>query len=444
MNYKTSDIIKRARQLADLENSSFISWNENFNLLREAYTKLYTEIINHADKSYFKTVLLSDLGKVESNDEEVNLYALPEDFYFLQGVVTDNGNTPVLRRAETESKHERRYDLINNNLAIYGRADSEVLYINYFPVPETLYLRAPNKSISLPTASAYLDVNGNRFLGFDSTGEGHNFFVYNLENGAGVTVTIAGLTSVTWGILGNKTAVIYADDTLYYINLVSQTYTTSANYAMKSNGLIYKVEVEDGVLSLYKENSASVYAEVTVELPDGYSNNSVWTCNSDMTEIYIPVSNVLYKCTVDGSEALFEVADDTSSRYMGSNLYAVSGDGAIIKNNEVLRASDDYWEFLGFSKEDERTGYGFITKNEAGEYEVMSVYSDTVLTFPNNFYFQYLAYMLAISYKAKQNADSSSLEAQAEKESFQFYNSVARDVNQDVRIKNVYARGGRW
>lgn len=38
MKYNISDIVKAAKQIADIENSDFISWNENIRLLNEAWT----------------------------------------------------------------------------------------------------------------------------------------------------------------------------------------------------------------------------------------------------------------------------------------------------------------------------------------------------------------------------------------------------------------------
>ena len=54
ITYFASDIIKKATQLADLENSNFISWNENISLLNDAYTKVYSDIINQNDLYYIK------------------------------------------------------------------------------------------------------------------------------------------------------------------------------------------------------------------------------------------------------------------------------------------------------------------------------------------------------------------------------------------------------
>ena len=41
MKLNASDIVKSARQISDLENSDFISWNENIRLLNEAWTAVH-------------------------------------------------------------------------------------------------------------------------------------------------------------------------------------------------------------------------------------------------------------------------------------------------------------------------------------------------------------------------------------------------------------------
>ena len=40
IRYNASDVIKKAKQLADLENSDFISWNESITLLNDAYQNI--------------------------------------------------------------------------------------------------------------------------------------------------------------------------------------------------------------------------------------------------------------------------------------------------------------------------------------------------------------------------------------------------------------------
>jgi hypothetical protein len=71
---------------------------------------------------------------------------------------------------------------------------------------------------------------------------------------------------------------------------------------------------------------------------------------------------------------------------------------------------------------------------------IKSVYENTELLFPSNVYYSYLAYQLAIYYKAKQNADATGLAVMASSALKTFYDTLARDTNESVRIANVYAR----
>ena len=84
MKISASDIVKSAKQIADLENSDFISWNENIRLLNEAFTAVHQKLINKGDMTFV---------------DEMNItkeQPLPENFYQVLSVL-DNYNTPVPR-----------------------------------------------------------------------------------------------------------------------------------------------------------------------------------------------------------------------------------------------------------------------------------------------------------------------------------------------------------
>ena len=85
LQFTTKDIVERARELADLQNSDFISWSENMKLLDESYKKLYQEVINVNDKYYLRTITKKDLIVAERRDREVR-YILPSDFYQLASI----------------------------------------------------------------------------------------------------------------------------------------------------------------------------------------------------------------------------------------------------------------------------------------------------------------------------------------------------------------------
>jgi hypothetical protein len=106
-----------------------------------------------------------------------------------------------------------------------------------------------------------------------------------------------------------------------------------------------------------------------------------------------------------------------------------------MRNYDLILPTEDFDVFNGVLKEDLNTGYGILTDN----YYVNGIYTDTELSFPNNFYYNYLAYKLAIYYKIKQNADPSALMISLGNAEKTFYDTLPRDENNFVRISNVYA-----
>ena len=75
ITYTSSDIIKRATQLADLENSDFISFSEKIALLNESYVKLYQILVNKGDNNFIRLI------KTNST-----IIELPPDFWQLKSV----------------------------------------------------------------------------------------------------------------------------------------------------------------------------------------------------------------------------------------------------------------------------------------------------------------------------------------------------------------------
>lgn len=126
--YKASDIIRRAMQIADLENSSFISYNEQLSLLNEAYVTLYQKAIDADTRSFVKVV--------KTNSKQ---YLMPEDFYQLKSVCLDvNGYLqPIMRRPADQNLNTLSYEMTGNTLNIYGAVTGTVR-IEYIPQPQTL------------------------------------------------------------------------------------------------------------------------------------------------------------------------------------------------------------------------------------------------------------------------------------------------------------------
>ena len=107
MTRNVSDIVKAARQVSDLENSDFISWNENIRLLNEAWTAVHQKLINKGDFTF--------VSEINITKEQ----PLPEDFYQVLSVL-DNYNTPIGRYSIGMNDSQIWYKIINNKLILNG------------------------------------------------------------------------------------------------------------------------------------------------------------------------------------------------------------------------------------------------------------------------------------------------------------------------------------
>lgn len=128
LEYKASDIIRRAKQIADLENSSFISWNEQLSLLNEAYITIYQKAIDADTRSFVKKFKTSN-----------RIIVLPNDFYQLKSVILNvNGYLqPIARRPADQNYNSLSYEMTGNTIEVYGQDWGEI-QIEYIPKPQTL------------------------------------------------------------------------------------------------------------------------------------------------------------------------------------------------------------------------------------------------------------------------------------------------------------------
>lgn len=422
------DIIQRAQQIADLENSSFTSWNENMQLLNEAYRKLYQMCIDSNDKFFLKTITLNDLHCIE-HDQNKSIYLLPDDFYSLQSIQEPTLGTTLLRKAATEPNSSQRYELINNHLYIYGM--NNVNYsVNYYPVPDTLTIKADDKNIRCPDGKI-LDVNGNKALIQVEADDTFTMMIYDWSNGKKKIIGESS-TSYDWGILGKKAAYAHFDDGFTMFDIVSGTIIeTESTIVGKKDGCVYRLdEDEDNTYSLYKENNFLLANEITLD-----STKNYFTFNDTLSDFYFADEDGIYDVTEISTDKIADTTDFSKTQYADGELYSVNEDICI--NGQVLISGEDIFEYYGISKIDDSTGYGLVVKNIDEDTLIKSCFVDTELSFPNNLYFSYAAYMLAIAYKTKQNADTSALMAAANEERAAFNLSQSRDVSCVSRIQNV-------
>lgn len=391
--YNAKDLIEQAQMLADLQNSDFISWKENMMFLDNAWADLYQQIINHGDKTFLKSFTMEE-SRVE----------LPDDFYQLQYICYTNGlnSIPINRKSKTANNNSPYYDIVGNELIIYNRNNCyRTIKVDYFPTRESITFAADDQKIE-PINDAIIDVCNRKVL--------TNNKVIDIINGTDETVTSGFMLSDS-GVVTDNTK----------------------PYFKKNNKAYYSIH-SSNVLTIYKKNGA-VYKKVEAEVVPNFPVSTV-NALTDYGIYWADTGTLKYwdfdtKVTTDFATGL--ISNKVYS--FDNNIYYETTEG-IWCNNELVIPSSDYDTFNGVLKVDMKTGYGILTDN----YVIKSVFPTTELDYPNNFYYNFLAYKLAVYYKIKQGADSTGVLGMANNALKTFYDSVQKDENEYVRIANVYAR----
>ena len=425
-NMKTSDLFKRAKQLADLEGSDFISWNEAISCINESNVGLYEKLINMGDNSFVKSY------RTTKEEEE-----LPEDFWQLKGVfLWNNGNLQTInRRADNNGTHHLSYELRNGKLYLFGNPN-EVL-VEYFPKPEKLYFKPHDVAISLDTTKEYLDCHKHTFL-YKDTDESENETLSIIDLDGIKTskdfLQIAHTDIVRAFITENFVFVVTENDMIIY-DIMSGYSATVTGYAplVTESGKEYIVDDESGIVNYFHiRNGSIVTSEVNVIEP--IAGGEFYVCNDDMTDFfYILDDDVLH----NGEET--NAGTTKHIIYSDKKCYVLGDTGfaSINENNAITLIENSTGLNVGFIGIDERTGYGYCSK-KFGAYYVCPYCEDTPLNYPNSTYFQIISYILAIAFKSKQGADITLLQNQLAMVEQTFEETLGSDAYQFPRMGNVY------
>jgi len=395
--YNAKDLIEQAQMLADLQNSDFISWKENMMFLDNAWSDLYQQIINHGDKSFLKTFTF-----------EGDHCELPRDFYQLHYVCYNDGinSIPINRKAKTSLTGGPFYDLVGDEIIIYNRLGGlRNIEVSYFPVRDSITFASDDQKVD-GIEGTVIDVCEKNVLYQRSGG----LFIKDIINGTE--------TAVSSGFMLTDSGTVSVANKPYF----------------KKDNKAYYTEWSSGTLSLKKANGQTIHTVAVSSNPNFplwkinafYKGQLIYAVNGGLKSFDLETGTV--ETIAEGliSDKVYSFKDD---------LYWETADGVIV-NGELLIPSTAYDTYHGVMKEDEKTGYGILFDN----FVIRSIYENTPLLFPNNVYYNYLAYKLAVYYKIKQGADPSSLIVMAEDALDVFYNTLLKDTNDFVRISNVYAR----
>ena len=416
MTYKASDIVKKAEQLSDLTNTDFIDWNEKISLLNDAYTMLYQKLVDIGDGSFVKTF-------VAQSGENI----LPPDFWQLKSVnlVQNRVVTPVKRRASSENYTSLSYEIRYDRLYINGLYYSGDIVVDYWAKPVTLTYK-PNPVILEPSLSnrSILGVHDEKY--FSSVL--NKLYWWDCRDNSESSAIIN--QTATRIIPGNEQAVV-----------LTMEYKFIVTYSNKNVEPIPGVPVisESGAIGQIYNDKLYINGHVIIEDWDMGTDMEFIVCDENFTDFFYLQAGKIYHngdlvlingVPVQAANALFYVN--------GNCWYYTSNEVGYIDEGDNLHLVSMKPGCVGINKIDGNTGYGYSIYNGTAGVTVYPWVEDTVLDFPNSMYFTIMSYMLAVQFKIKQGADAQGLLTVLGTLENTFYDTLAQDANEPVRIRNVY------
>ena len=422
---KTSDLFKRAKQLADLEGSDFISWNEAISCINESNVGLYEKLISMGDNSFVKSY------RTTKEEEE-----LPADFWQLKGVwLWNNGNLQTInRRADNNGVHHLSYELRNGKLYLFGNPND--VLVEYFPKPEKLYFKPHDVAIGLDATSVCLDCHKHTFLCETEDAEEHETLsIIDLDDikTSKDFLQIAHSDIVRAFITENFVFVITENDMTIYDFLSGYSATVTGYVPLiTESGKEFIIDTE-GVIKYFHIGNGS-FSTSELKTVEDIAGGNFYVADDSLEDFFcITDIDIEHNGIETNAGALKKII------YSDKSCYALGDTGfaSINENNAITLIENSTGLNVGFIGIDERTGYGYCTK-KFGAYYVCPYCEDTPLNYPNSTYFQIISYILAIAFKSKQGADITLLQNQLAMIEQTFEETLGSDAFQFPRMGNVY------
>lgn len=480
-----SSVIARGMSLADLQNSQFITYQDQQNSIFEAYKDLYSEITKNDDDYFISTLALTSSQATSPSPGEF-LFSLPTDFYKIRTVEYQVGSyyIPMERfsladRGFPSGKPSYRFQ--GNNLWVKGWNYAGTggvfnLRVHYYPPPvqptfpdvPLLYGKAvTSANLNAVTSPAWANIqlyNGNAMVS-------NRIFFYVQTNTSICAENIDTQISATLATAaGTATNLVYYKGNLYYLQggqIFAGVYTPDATavtfaalnftggipntpnstitgftiyqntiYMTTSTASFFTVSggLTGGAITLISSGSTlnfytPVFGGVTAYLSagalfvNGASLGGSYTAMTNDTSGYIFV--------LDGSHNLYCLT-------ISPTLHTVTA--TVLIQSDV--ASIGPWNqgqgplpYQGGTSQIPMTGF------EQLRFIALSAVPDTDFAYPinSNECGEIMAFQCAIDFKAKQDQSHDQLTARKAELMARLVENMRRDDYKMERVSNVYA-----
>ena len=370
-----SKLITRAKQIADVANTDFLSYDELVDYLNVSFKNVYQTIIQ-----YNLNVFTVEANLVGSS----GVYKLPFDCYQIKSVKNPYTGVEIPRKADSESMYGSHYEIVNDNLVL-GLSCGPVT-ITYWRKP--YFLTFPNATLETNYNKAedteILDVCKDAILVKNAE---NKYYIKSLLTDSKLDLSFIEPNEYEKMYLGNN-FIVGINNSAYevkdfYGNLVFSGNITADYFIKSDDGVIYIGVLDtDKVKILELDNVTEVTSIKFTSKPDNIIciDNEFYFVEKDAMPIGI------FDC-----RPAYTTPD--------KNLHLI---------NDQFDRSKDIIEFVSIPTIGKLicTNYGFLDFSG----KLYSNVPDTQLSFPNNLFFDCISYDLAIRFLCKMNADSSGVE----------------------------------
>jgi hypothetical protein len=441
-----SQIIKRARSIADLPNSKFISSDDESDSINESWRDIYAKLID-SDDDYFLTEARLTTGTAVTGTDCEFVITLPADFYrlrYLDYQVSGNVWEPVPKfplSMKDYSPGAPYYRIKNGTLWVIwsGLSGTGTMKIGYYPVPafatcpkedyeygtsydgtefpliaSPVYAKPSNTAVYITSGTGIIaeSIDNGTVTApvtlLTTTGpcsnlvyyKGYLYWIEAADIWSAPATLIGTLTPVQLTVTADVTSFAIFNDLIYFCDAtdintctlagatITSILTGTGSWICACGGQVYYVTGTD----LLRIGSAIVVLA------------GVSACVTDGTYLYAIVSNVLYRITLSTT---FTVALQESIRTDVSVIGPVHGSRIPV-----------------------------ITK-EAQTFIAIDTTIDYAFDYPSNLVPEIMAYQSAVDFRAKQKGDTTELKSRLIDLWSRFGKVAKRDDYKPTRIQNV-------
>jgi len=429
-----SEIISRARSLADLQSSKAISYNDEKNSINEAYKLVYNKLSESNDDFYLLEKLYTNVTGYTSTMPYNYLLPLPTDFYKLRTVsYLFNGSWYPMSRLPLNMRNtnttEPYYRLRNNELWIVTGTTSTIadIQITYYPPPETITL--PDYSTdfaeTVPLASSLPKIYciKDATTLYKCTG---NTIVSYTANKTASTLIYTGASATAYPVYYKNLLFFYEGTALKSIDL-----TSAAVVTIKA--------VADNTLPFTVENNLIYYCDATNTLQNSYLGSSESTLFAGSIRYCVHKLGTASYIYIKAGSIEIDTVVQTPATYMsypyfnyGDNVYTIDTALPVLYKANAQIGAQWNSRIIGMDTLD-------------ASVHTYSTVEDTNMSYPTNVIFEILAYQSAADFKRKYEEASPDLESKLGQLWDAFLNSVIRrDEYKPEKIQNAYNNGINW